>query len=86
MDEGSAAESVIVAFSLQEAVSEVVECVVDQANESLEGFESPCRQRTRSSVTGWAAMQLDLGNGFARTGRSKLPRRLVVSQCNERAV
>ena len=41
MDEGSAAESVIVAFSLQEAVSEVVECVVDQANESLEGFRIP---------------------------------------------
>ena len=38
MDEGSAAESVIGAFSLEEAVSEVVEFVVDQGNESLEGF------------------------------------------------
>jgi hypothetical protein len=38
MDEGCAAESVIGAFSPEEAVSEVVEFVVDQGNESLKGF------------------------------------------------
>jgi hypothetical protein len=41
MDEGSAAKSVIGAFSLEEAVSEVVELVVDQGNESLKGFQIP---------------------------------------------
>ncbi len=41
MDEGSAAESVIGAFSTEEAVSDVVELVVDQGNESLKGFRIP---------------------------------------------
>ena len=41
MDEGSAAESVIGALALEVAVSEVVELVVDQGNESLKGFRIP---------------------------------------------
>ena len=41
MDEGSAAQGVIGAFSTEEAVSDVVELVVDQGNESLEGFRIP---------------------------------------------
>ena len=57
MDEGSAAESVIVALSLQEAVSEVVEFVVDQGNESLEGFRiplSPADEEFRNGLGGHA--------------------------------
>jgi hypothetical protein len=41
MNKGSAAKSVIGAFSLEEVVSESVELVVDQGNESLKGFQIP---------------------------------------------
>ena len=41
MDQGSAAEGVVGAFSPEETVSEVVELVVDQGNESLKSFRIP---------------------------------------------
>ena len=85
IDEGSAAQSVIVAFSLQEAVSEVVEFVVDQGNQSLEGFRIPLTPADEEFRNGLGCHATDLGNGLVRTGWSKLPLRLAVSQCNERA-
>jgi hypothetical protein len=84
MDKGSASKSVIGASSLEEAVSEVVEFVVDQGSQSLGGFRiplSPADEKFRNGL----GCHANRPGKLVRTGWSKLRRRLAVSQCNESA-
>ena len=62
MDEHSAAESVIGVFSPEKAVSEVVELVVDQGNESLKGFRIPLSPADKEFRNGLGCHAGDLGN------------------------
>jgi hypothetical protein len=80
-DTGSAAESVIGAFSLEEAVSEVVEFVETKGTRAWRASLSPADEAFRNGL----GCHANRPGKLVRTGWSKLPRRLAVSQCNERA-